>query len=214
MGTLSGGMDQAISLLARPGHALRIDFRPVRTRAVPVPEHIAVVVGNSGVRAPKSGSARKGYNSRVTQCLEAARQLGAPEDRLLADVPGSDRSARAGKLDDPLLRRRATFVFDEAVRVAAATAALRDGDLQHLGELLDASHRGLRDLYEVSHPAVDALVERARALGAAGARIVGAGFGGCMVAVCERDRAQSLVDGLGAEAWIFEAGGPATRRPL
>ncbi len=214
VGTLSGGMDHAISLLARRGHALRIDFRPLRTQAVPVPESLGIVVAHSGVRAAKSGTAREGYNARVRECLEAARQMGAAENGLLADVPGRNRAALTVRLEDPLLRQRARFVFQEARRVEAAVDALRRADLVALGELLNASHAGLRDDYQVSHPAVDALVSRALAGGADGARVLGAGFGGCIVAVCERDRAAALVASLGEQAWVFAPSGPALRRSV
>jgi len=214
VGTLSGGMDQAISLLGRPGHALRIDFRPVRVEAVPLPADLAVVVAHSGVRARKSGAARAGYNARVQECARAAVELGAPAGGLLADVPGEDRLTRAQQLDDPLLARRAAFVFAEAARVAQAVRALRAGDVEQLWALLNASHRGLRDDYEVSHPAVDALVEAARDAGALGARVVGAGFGGCIVAVCRAAHADGLVAALGSDAWRFAAAGPAVREQL
>lgn len=209
VGTLSGGMDQAIALLGMPGQVLRIDFRPVRTMAVEMPPEIAVVVAHSGVRAAKSGAAREAYNARVHECLAAARQLGTGDGGLLADVEPSRRAA--GELDDPLLRRRADFVFAEARRVEEAVQALRSGNLPVLGELLNASHRGLRDDYEVSHPAVDALVERARAAGAAGARVVGAGFGGCIIAVCERVLASDLRSALGPESWMFRPAAGAER---
>jgi galactokinase len=214
VGTLSGGMDQAISLLGLPGHALRIDFRPLRVQPVPVPAELAVVVAHSGVRARKSGAARAGYNARVQECARAAVELGAPVDGLLADVPGEVRAARAAALQDALLARRARFVFEEARRVEAAFVALASRDFVRLGELLDASHAGLRDDYEVSHPKVDELVERARAAGALGARIVGAGFGGCIVALCRESAVDALLSSLGPEAWRFEAAGPATRERL
>ena len=211
VGTLSGGMDHAISLLARPGHALRIDFRPVRVQAVRMPEALGVVVADSGVAAAKSGAVRDAYNERVRQCLSAARRLGV-DDGLLADVPESDR--RPDAIENPVVRRRASFVFDEAKRVEAAVAMLDSGDLHGLGALIDASHAGLRDQYEVSHVAVDRLVETARGAGALGARVVGAGFGGCIVAVCERQKVPDLVAALGPRAWCFEASGPAMRDSL
>lgn len=213
VGTLSGGMDQAICLLATPGHALRIDFRPLRAQRVKLPPEFGVVVAHSGVHAAKAGAARAGYNARVRQCAMAARQLGAADGGLLADVPGPDRQRRAARLADPVLARRARFVFAEAGRVEAAVDALRAVDLPTLGDLFNASHAGLRDDYEVSHPAVDALVRRALSSGAAGARIVGAGFGGCIVAVCERQRATDLAASLGEHAWEARPAGAAVRQP-
>ncbi|NKB89517.1 MAG: galactokinase [Acidobacteria bacterium] len=213
VGTLSGGMDQAISLLGTPGNALRIDFRPVRVKPVTVPEDIAIVVAHSGVHAAKSGAAREAYNARVHECLSAARQLGAPEGGLLADVPVSRRADLAA-IDDPLLQRRAGFVFAEARRVDEAVRALQYDSVEVLGELLNASHRGLRDEYDVSHPAVDDLVRRARVAGAAGARVVGAGFGGCVVAVCRREQAGAIRAALGPDAWVFRPAAGASRETL
>jgi len=210
VGTLSGGMDQAVALLGQPGQALRIDFRPVRAMPVDVPTDLAVVVAHSGVQAAKSGAAREAYNARVRECLRAAHELGAGPDGLLADVP-LERRGLVRDLDDPTLRRRANFIFAEARRVDEAVRALEADNLPVLGELLNASHRGLRDDYEVSHPAVDALVERALAAGASGARVVGAGFGGCIVAICERERAPRLQAALGPDAWNFSPAAGADR---
>jgi len=196
VGTQSGGMDQAASLLGMEGHALRIAFRPLRVQPVPVPAELAVVIADSGVRAEKGGGAQRAYNERVEQCARAAATFGVPAGGLLADLPGKNREARARSLRDPLLARRAGFVFAEGVRVDEAVAALRAGDLPRLGGLIDASHAGLRDEYEVSHPAVDALVAVAKQHGALGARIVGAGFGGCCIALATQGQAASLVDAL------------------
>jgi galactokinase len=209
VGTHSGGMDQAIALLARAGHALRIDFRPLRIRAIALPPELAVLVAPSGVVAAKGGAAQAAYNQRVAECARAAALLGAPPGGLLADVPGERRAERTAALVDPRLAARARFVFEEAARVDAAEAALARGDLASLGRLLDASHTGLRELYEVSHPVVDARVEELRAAGAAGARIVGAGFGGCAVAVCRRAEVEAIRARYGQELWSFTPGGPA-----
>ncbi|MCC6670300.1 MAG: galactokinase [Planctomycetes bacterium] len=214
VGTLSGGMDQAIALLGRPGHCVRIEFRPLRARPIAMPEELVVVVLDSGVPAPKGGAAQDGYNARVRECLAAAQALGAPAGGLLADVPGADRRARAGVLADPLLRRRASFVFDEAARVDEAEAALRRGDLAALGALLDRSHAGLRDLYDVSCPELDALVARAKAAGALGARLVGAGFGGCAIALTTRQAADGFLARLGGPALVCVAAGGAERVPV
>jgi galactokinase len=198
VGTLSGGMDQAASLLGQAGHALKIEFRPLRATPVRVPDDLAVVVADSGIRAEKGGGAQQHYNERVLQCAEAASAMGAPPGGLLADVPGDDRAARAARLPDRVLAARASFVFAEAARVDAALSTLRRGDLPALGRLVRASHHGLRDLYEVSHPTVDGLVATAERLGAFGARIVGAGFGGCCIALSTPAAADRLAAGLRA----------------
>ncbi|MBL8723658.1 MAG: galactokinase [Planctomycetes bacterium] len=191
VGTEAGGMDQAAALLGQPGHALFLHFRPLRATAVPLPHSAAVVVADSGVRAEKGGALQAAYNERVHQCRRAASLLGAPAGGLLGDVPTSQWAASAA-LADPLLRRRAGFVFAEAARTSAAVAALRQGDLPELGRLLTSSHRGLTDDYEVGHPAVDALVRAAHAAGAFGARIVGAGFGGSAIALGTRETAAAI----------------------
>jgi len=196
VGTLSGGMDQAASLLGQQGQALCIHFRPLRVELVPVPEHLAIVVADSGVRAEKGGAAQQAYNERVQQCALAASAMGALPGGLLADVPGGQRSARARRLPDPVLAARASFVFAEAERVAEAVAALRTGDLARLGALLDRSHAGLTDDYQVGHPAVDRLVRAAKSAGALGARIVGAGFGGCCIALCRAANASTVAAAL------------------
>ncbi|MBL8897226.1 MAG: galactokinase [Planctomycetes bacterium] len=214
VGTHSGGMDQAISLLARAGHALRIDFRPLRTRAVALPPDLVVLVAPSGVLAEKGGAAQAAYNQRVAECARAAGSLGAPVGGLLADVPGERRAERAASLGEALLARRARFVFEEARRVDEAERCLARGDIEGLGALLDASHAGLRDLYEVSHPVVDALVAELRTCGARGARIVGAGFGGCAVAVARRSDVDAIRARCSRELWTFVPGGPAERFAL
>lgn len=215
VGTRSGGMDQATALLGQAGHALRITFRPLQARPIPVPAGLAVVVADSGVRADKGGAAQQAYNDRVQQCALAAAAMGALPGGLLADVPGAERERRARAIPDAVLAARAGFVFAEAARVDAAAAALAAGDLVALGALLDRSHAGLRDEYQVSHPAVDALVDVARAAGAAGARIVGAGFGGCCIALCRVERAEELARTLrqagAADAFPVRPAGGAVR---
>jgi galactokinase len=136
-----------------------------------------------------------GYNERRTECAEAVRLLGV--DRLSAASPGA-----AAQLPDPL-DRRARHVLEENARVDATVRALRDGDLAEVGRLLDASHASLRDLYDASTPAVERTVDGLRAAGAAGARMVGGGFGGHVLAllppgVAVPEGAVEVVPGAGA----------------
>lgn len=226
VGTLSGGMDQAISLLAEAGHALRIDFAPLRVRTVPLPSDHVVVVCHSLVRADKSGNARNAYNRRVVECRLAGRILeqvlgtGADPAPTLGEITRRFRERPLHSFADllqariaaplsladiaDLLRtspqelqselaipasirgpfdvvRRARHVFSEAQRVERAEELLRAGDAQGFGELMDASHASCRDDYEVSCAALDELVTVAKQAGALGARLTGAGFGGCTV---------------------------------
>ena len=207
VGTQSGGMDQAVCLLARAGHALRIDFDPLRARPVPIPPGAALIVCHSLVEAEKSGAAREAYNQRVAECRLACRRFeamtgGAPlvhlgdlrrrePERPLREW--AERFAAAIPPPDDVLVRRVRHVLLEAERVDAAEAALAAGDWPALGALMDASHASCRDDYEISSPALEALVAAARAAGALGARLTGAGFGGCTINLVAGGEAAAFV---------------------
>ena len=193
-GTQGGGMDQAISLGAVAGHASRIEFDPLRMFETPVPPGWRFVVGHTLVRAEKSGGAQAAYNRRREECAEAlatmGRAVGRGEERLtypelLSSLPLRELLSRAENHLQPPLLQRFRHVVTEAARVYEAEEAMRRGDLLTFGILMDASHDSLRNDYEVSAPELDRLVELAREGGAAGARLTGAGFGGCMVALTD-----------------------------
>jgi galactokinase len=173
VGIQSGLLDQLASLFGGAGQAMLIDFRTLEVTALPLVlgDHRLVTL-DSGERHEHSAS---GYNQRRLECAEACAALGIESlrDATLQDL---------AELPDPL-RRRARHVITENARALAAVRALTDGDLNTIGELLNASHASLRDDYEVSTEAVEATVERLRAAGAIGARIVGGGFGGHVLAL-------------------------------
>ncbi|MEJ2202634.1 MAG: galactokinase [Gemmatimonadota bacterium] len=197
-GTRGGGMDQAVSMAAEPGHASRIDFAPLRIRNVAIPAEWRFVVADSGVRAEKSGKAQREYNLRRRQCEEALARVagrlrrGGIKERseegvgypTLLETVGSAALLAAGEgvLSEDLFRRF-RHVVTEARRVELAETALAIADGATFGALMDASHRSLREDYAVSIPELDALVACARDGGAVGARLTGAGFGGCIVAL-------------------------------
>jgi galactokinase len=173
VGARSGLLDQLASLLGREGHALRIDFRTLDTRRVPLRlGDWRLVAVDSGERRSLAAS---GYNERRAETERARELLGLPS---LRDATPDD----AARLPEPL-GRRVRHVIEENARVDAAVAALEAGDLAALGPLLDASHASLRDLYDASTPAVERTVERLLAAGAAGARMMGGGFGGQVIAL-------------------------------
>lgn len=134
------------------------------------------------------------YGSRRAAVEDAARLLGSP----LREVDS------VSALDDPILRRRARHVVTEIERVHTAADALRSGRVHDLGPLLDASHRSLRDDFEVSCAELDSAVDAATAAGALGARMVGGGFGGSAIALCENDDVPRIEASVTAAA---EAGG-------
>ncbi len=237
VGLEGGGMDQAICLGAGRGTAALVEFDPLRLAPVPVPAEWGFVVCHSLSRAEKSGRARGVYNQRTRECREGLAAVGArlgvggrklSYRRLLAEW-GPEELAEVGAavLPDPL-RRRFRHVVLEAARVEAARRALEEENLDAFGRLLDASHRSLRDDYEVSTSVLDTLVRIARSAGAAGARLTGAGLGGCVLAVCRRREAPSVVEALAEgfyadrssredlEDLLFEAvpSGPAAVSPL
>ena len=170
-GANTGLLDQLASLLGREGHALRLDMRTLE--AEPVPLDLGgwrLVVMDSGAARTNAAS---GYNERRRECEEACRLLGVESLSQAGDI---------APLPEPL-RSRARHVREENGRVDRGVAALRAGDMPALGDLLNASHAGLRDLYDVSVPAVERTVEAALAAGAAGARLHGGGFGGGVLAL-------------------------------
>jgi galactokinase len=176
VGAPVGVMDQMASSLASPGMALFLDTRSLETREIPIPRAAEIVVVDSGVRHDLS-HAEGGYRKRRAECEEAARRLGVRE---LRDV-GLDRLEDVERLPEPL-DRRARHVVTEDARVLEAVEAMRAADLPRLGRLFDASHDSQRDDFEVSVPAVDAIVRAARARDEVfGARLTGGGFGGSVV---------------------------------
>lgn len=202
VGTAGGGMDQAASLLGKAGHALEIAFHPLSAVAVPFPGDWSVAVAHSGVSAEKSGGAQEAYNLRrresATALAALARHMGDPgaSPRRLLEAHGPGPLVeRCGRMEGAGARW-ASHALEEAARVDQAVTALQDRDLARFGRLLDASHASLRDIYAVSHPRLDRLVDAARAAGAAGARLTGAGFGGCMLAVCRRVEVDRVVEAL------------------
>jgi len=173
-GVPCGLMDQWASAAGRAGHALLMDFTTLTAEAVPLPEGAAVVVVHSGEVRRLEGSP---YAERQAACQRAAALVGPLRDA----APGDLRS-----IADPTVRRRARHVVTENARVRAFAEALRSGDLAGAGALMVESHRSLREDFEVSTPTLDALVDRLLGMpGVHGARLTGAGFGGCVVALTE-----------------------------
>ncbi len=171
VGTRGGAMDHTVCLAGLPGHALKIDFAPFAVHPTLVPAGWRFLIGHSLVRAEKSRAVKEQYNERREACRKAFQ---TPQP-VLSEVEA----------------RRYRHVISEAARVEAAREAMVAGEMERFGRLMSKSHASLRDDFEVSHPEVDALVEAFCEAGALGARVTGAGFGGCVVALCriaEKDR--------------------------
>jgi galactokinase len=171
-GAHTGLLDQLASLFGERDAALRIDFATLEIEPVPL-----VLDGGWRLAIVDSGERRElaasGYNERRAECERACELLGVA-------TLSQARAERLGELPETL-QRRARHVLEENARVRATAKALRAGDLTGVGALLSASHTSLRDLYECSTPAVEATVSRLHEAGAAGARMVGGGFGGSVL---------------------------------
>ncbi len=217
-GVPCGLMDQLTSLLGRRGHLLLTDFQSSQVELVPFPADVACLMVDSGVRHRLAGS---GYVARREECRQAAEALSVMS---LRAIDSAALAQHAGQLH-PRLLKRVRHVVTENVRVRAAMSAIGCEDWAELGGLLFASHRSLRDDYEVSCPELDCLVEAARQTGVAGgvfgARLTGGGFGGCAIHLVATDRAadagrliasQQLSNGqpVAAPLQVWPSGGAAT----
>ncbi|MBI3946157.1 MAG: galactokinase [Armatimonadetes bacterium] len=187
VGVNCGIMDQFISRLGVKGHALLIDCRSLSYEAVPVGgEAVRVVVADTRVMR---GLVDSEYNRRRAECERAVALLQPllPGIRALRDVTPAQLQAHAAALPAETLRR-ARHVVTEDDRCLRGVAALRRGDVEAFGHLMDESHASLRDDYEVSCRELDLLVEAAHAVpGVLGSRMTGAGFGGCTVSLVRAD---------------------------
>ncbi len=184
VGVNSGILDQYASLLSRAGHALLIDCRTLEARAIPLNltgSGLKLLVCNTCV---KRELGKTGYDDRRKSVERATRSLGL---RALRDA-GMDDLSRLSGTD----QRRARHVVTENARVLAAAEALEREDFAAFGKLMYASHASLRDDYDVSTPELDCFVSLAEEFGALGARLTGAGFGGCAVALMDREGAGAL----------------------
>lgn len=198
-------MDQAICLGGKRGRAFRIDFAPLRMTPVEVPASWRFLVASSLISAEKSGAAQSAYNLRTRECRQALERVWAclhPREPLstypvlLARHSIETLVEVATDALDATLLPRFRHVVSEAHRVTAAEQAMKSSDLDRFGSLMSVSHNSLRDDYEVSCPELDELVGIACDAGAAGARLTGAGFGGCVVALCAASRVDAVSEAL------------------
>ena len=191
VGVQSGLMDQFASSCGVAGSALLLDCRSTEWRTVAIPAGLSLVVLHTGAPRRLGGSE---YNVRRAQCEAAVAgiRLLDPTVTSLRDVSAALFAAARPSLD-PVVARRAEHVIAENDRVFATLAAFEVGDRAGIGAAFAASHRSLRDLFEVSSPELDVLVEIASAVpGVVAARMTGAGFGGCTVNLVEHDAVDSL----------------------
>jgi galactokinase len=186
VGVASGIMDQYASLLCEAGAALLVDCRSLEAKSVPLDlaaAGLALVVCDTRV---ERGLADTGYNDRRATCESAARTLGIKE---LRDATEGNLKRLFGEE-----LKRARHVVSENTRVLEAVEALNNNDFTQFGHLMYASHASLRDDYEVSTPELDTFVDTAKQHGAIGARLTGAGFGGCAIAMVPEAQTDELTE--------------------
>ena len=198
VGVSCGIMDQFASACGVADKLLLLDCRSLDWRTLPIPEHIAIVIADTTVRRRLTSS---GYNERREACEEAVRILSAdlPAIRALRDVSVEDFNRLSHKLP-ALVEKRARHVVEEVDRSRRAIPLLETGDIAEFGRIMNDCHASLRDLYEVSVPELDAMAAIAQGLpGCLGARLTGAGFGGCTVNLVEKDQVDAFVSELAAQ---------------
>jgi galactokinase len=179
-GAETGLLDQLASLYGEEAHAVRIDMLGPKLRRVPLElrGHVLATLDSGASRSLGDS----GYNERREECRAACRRLRVQSLRELQPPDSEGKDPAVAGLPDPL-DRRVRHVLSENARVDAAVRALEAGDVSELGRLLDASHASLRDDYEVSVPEVERAIEECKRAGALGARIMGGGFGGSVLAL-------------------------------
>lgn len=198
VGVHSGLMDQFASMFGEAGHVLTFDTRDLSWNSHSLPGNTSIVVADSTVRRTLSGSA---YNDRRHDCQQALAilQQHLPGIKALRDVTIAEFQSHAHLLDRGP-RLRAQHVVEEIVRVSQAVDYLGNNNAAAFGQLMFACHGSLRDLYEVSCPELDALVEIASVHpGCLGARLTGAGFGGCTVNLVRNDAVQDFLSTLSSQ---------------
>lgn len=189
VGVNCGIMDQMASAACREGHALFLDCRSLEIQHAPLPQGISVVILDTSTRR---GLVESAYNERRNQCEEAARWFGV---KALRDVSIEDfnEKTQADSGLSQIAMQRARHIITENARVLEAIEVMRNGNVKRLGELFNASHASLRDDFAVTNDALNIMVECAQEQdGCFGARMTGAGFGGCAVALVDEKKAEAF----------------------
>jgi len=191
VGVNCGIMDQMASAASKEGYALFLDCRTLEVQHAPLPENVSVVILDTSTRRGLVDSA---YNERRSQCEEAARWFGV---KALRDVSVNELEKENGLSE--IVMRRARHIVTENARVLEAVQVMKAGNVKRLGELFNASHASLRDDFEVTNEALNQIVECAQEQSSCfGARMTGAGFGGCAVALVQEENAQEFTEAVSA----------------
>jgi galactokinase len=206
VGAPTGILDQSASIRCEQGRALFLDCRSYEVEQIPfdlAAAGLAILVINSN--APHQHVDGE-YGARRKSCEDAARLLGV---RALRDITGDQLDDALTRLDDEVMRRRVRHIVTEDDRVLATVKLLHAGQVREIGPLLTASHVSMRDDFEITVRQVDLAVETALQAGAYGARMTGGGFGGCVLALIDSDKAAEVTAAV-EEAYAKEGFTPPT----
>jgi len=221
-GVNCGIMDQFASANGKKDHAIDLDCTTLKYELVPVKlQGMKVVMANTHSPHKLDSGA---YNARVAQCQEALKEikdLGLKIENL-AQLTQAEFDKVADQMTDPVAKMRARHVVGEVARTNEAIAALKKGDIERFGQLMNQSHVSLRDDYEVTGPELDALAEAAwQVEGVVGSRMTGGGFGGCTVSIVKDEAIDTFIEqvgkqytektGLKADFYIAEIGDGARK---
>lgn len=192
VGVKCGIMDQMASAACKEGYALFLDCRSLETQQAPLPAGVSVVILDTSTRRGLVDSA---YNERRSQCEEAARWFGV---KALRDVTFDEFNQKKTGLSEVVMKR-ARHIITENERTLEALQVMKRGDVGRLGELFNDSHNSLRDDFEVSSDALNMIVDCAsEQSGCFGARMTGAGFGGCAVALVDERKNEAFTQAVSA----------------
>lgn len=206
VGVNCGIMDQFASACGEQDRLLYLDCRSLEWRTLPLPNEVAIVIADTKMRRALTAGE---YNKRRADCEEAVRILSTklPGIKSLRDVKVETFNPYASQLPERV-HKRARHVVEEIERTQQAIPLLERGDMTEFGKLINECHASLRDLYEVSIPELDTMVSIAQSLpGCYGARLTGAGFGGCTVNLVAREQAGAFSSAL-ADGYESETGFP------
>lgn len=193
VGVNCGIMDQMASSACKEGQALFLDCRSLEIQYAPLPKGVSIVILDTSTRRGLVDSA---YNERRSQCEEAARFFGV---KALRDISVEEFNTRSKSGLSELAAKRAKHIVTENERVLEAMQVMKNGNVKRLGELFNASHDSLRDDFEVTNDALNIMVDCARDQdNCHGARMTGAGFGGCAVALVKEENAEEFVKSVSA----------------
>ena len=196
VGVNCGIMDQMASAACKEGHALFLDCRSLEIQHAPLPKGVAIIILDTSTRRGLVDSA---YNERRSQCEEAARWFGV---KALRDISVEEFNKKSKDGLNELAAKRAKHIITENARVLEAIEVMKNGNIKRLGELFNASHDSLRDDFEVTNDALNTMVDCAREQeNCYGARMTGAGFGGCAVALVKEENAIEFV---GAVSTVYK----------